>query len=392
MRSNRAPLYVFSMRWNVGDGVVQAALLGTAVLGLSEAQTLAGSHKGPTWVGVAAGIVFALSVFIWRERPWLAFSAVFATIAATYLLGLSQQGYVGEILAGIIVVYRLANQRPLRQALCGLAIGLVIATLTAIQTGFFNYAFAWVFLGSAFLVGRAFRIRRDLVDQLRAALQELDERRHEDARLAVADERVRIARELHDVVAHAVSVIVVQAGAAKEMLAVDPTRASEPLVFIQQSGRQALTELRRLLAVLRPENLPTPSLAPQPGLADLAELAQTLRQAGLPVRVVEEGRPCSLPPGMDLAAYRIVQEALTNALKHAKAQTVSVAVRYHPDAIELEVVDDGLGSANQQWSSGEHGLIGMRERAAAYGGEFCAGPRPTGGYGVRARLPLMVKQ
>jgi signal transduction histidine kinase len=207
------------------------------------------------------------------------------------------------------------------------------------------------------------------------------ERAHREA---VAGERATIARELHDVIAHSVSVMTVQAAAARLLFDDDPPRARESLVSVEETGRQALGEMRRLLGILRGDEHET-QLAPQPGIADLDALVEQVRAAGLPVDVVVEGEPKRLPPGVDLAAYRVVQEALTNVLKHAGAARAQVAIRYGAAVLELAVTNDGHVRRNGR---GGHGLVGMRERVALYGGEFEAGPRPPGGYAVRATLPL----
>ena len=200
----------------------------------------------------------------------------------------------------------------------------------------------------------------------------------------MADERARIARELHDVIAHSVTVMTVQAGAARMLLPGDPQRAVEPLLAVEETGHQALAEMRRLLGILR-EVDGQPVLAPQPGLKDLTRLAVAVREAGLPVEMAVEGTPRPLPAGIELAAYRILQEALTNTLKHAGAARAHVTVRYAPEAVFLEVCDDGRVPPADGHG---HGLVGMRERATLYGGELDAGPLPGGGYAVRARLPI----
>jgi len=207
----------------------------------------------------------------------------------------------------------------------------------------------------------------------------------ERERAAVAEERRRIARDLHDVVAHSVSVMTVQAGAARLLLDEEPKRAREPLLAVEETGRQALGEMRRLLGILRRAEGKA-ALAPQPGLARLDDLVAQARAGGLPVELTVEGERAALPPGVDLAAYRIVQEALTNARKHGGPARAHVALRYGREALELEVTNDGGASAND--GSGGHGLVGMRERVALYGGELEAGPRASGGYAVRARLPV----
>jgi len=205
------------------------------------------------------------------------------------------------------------------------------------------------------------------------------------AREAVVEERARIARELHDAIAHNVSMIVVQAGAERRVLDESQSSTREVLSTVEEIGRGALTEMRRLVGMLRAES--DDPLAPQPGLDDLQTLVTQVREAGLPVELEVEGEPRELPVGVGLSAYRIVQEALTNALKHAGDARASVRVRYAGDALELEIVDDGAGSAGRAGGGG-HGLVGMRERVALYGGRFEAGRRPAGGFTVRVLLPI----
>jgi signal transduction histidine kinase len=221
---------------------------------------------------------------------------------------------------------------------------------------------------------------RQLRAEALAARAELLEHRASEA---VLEERARIARELHDLVAHNVSVMVVQAGAERHALAPEQAATRDTLQSIESTGRQALVEARRLLGMLRREG-EDGELQPQPGLARLGELIGQVSRAGLPVELTTEGEPVALPPGIDLCAYRIVQEALTNSLKHAGPARASVAVRYAPRTLELEVRDTGAGAPA---GGGGHGLVGMRERVALYGGELEAGPC-DGGFGVRARLPL----
>jgi signal transduction histidine kinase len=227
-----------------------------------------------------------------------------------------------------------------------------------------------------------FLLRRTIRDRdLRAQLLELQ------ARDAVAEERARIARELHDLVAHNVSVMVVQAGAERHALPPEQESTREALTSIEQSGRQALAEARRLLGVLR-QGEPGDDLQPQPGVARLGELVEQVRRAGLPVELEVEGDAAPLPPGIDLCAYRIVQEGLTNALKHAGPAHARVTLHYGRGALDVEVCDDGAGTAHPNGEGGGHGLIGMRERVGLYGGQIEAGPRPGGGFAVRAHLPL----
>ena len=207
----------------------------------------------------------------------------------------------------------------------------------------------------------------------------------EVARRAVEDERSRITRELHDVLAHSVSVMTVQASAVRRLLKPEQEREREALMTVEETGRQALAEMRRLLGIMRTETEP-PALAPQPGIGTLPELVEQVRQSGLPVELTVEGTPVKLPAGVDLSAYRIVQEALTNTLKHAGPAHAWVAVRYAGEDVEIEVANDG-NSDNPGDGSG-HGLVGMRERVALCGGELESGPRPGGGFKISARLPV----
>ncbi len=205
------------------------------------------------------------------------------------------------------------------------------------------------------------------------------------AREAVVEERARIARELHDVIAHNVSIMVVQAGAERRALGNGSGSTREVLETIEQIGRSALTEMRRLVGMLRSDA--HDPLSPQPGLDDLTTLVTQVREAGLPVELHVAGEPRALPVGIELSAYRIVQEALTNALKHAGEARAEVYLRYGADSLELEVLDDGAGALTRH-SRGGHGLVGMRERAALYGGRLDAGERPEGGFSVRVMLPV----
>jgi signal transduction histidine kinase len=247
------------------------------------------------------------------------------------------------------------------------------------------FAIAWV-------IGDNIRTRRAYLAELEARAARLEREREERDARAVIEERARIARELHDVIAHNVSVMVVQASAGDELFETDPARARESLRSVASTGRAALTELRRLLGVIRAEEEREtgPSYAPQPGIAYLDDLVRQVQETGLAVELSVLGRPRALPEGVGLCAYRIVQEALTNTLKHAEATSAQVSVRYVEDALELQVLDDGRGAspANGDSHAG-HGLIGMRERVALFGGELTARPRGADqGYEVRARLPL----
>jgi signal transduction histidine kinase len=227
-------------------------------------------------------------------------------------------------------------------------------------------------------------IRRIVRDRDRRA-QLAERERDVAAREAVVEERARIARELHDAIAHNVSMMVLQAGAERRVLGTANSPTREVLQTIERIGRGALTEMRRLVGMLRADSLDL--LAPQPKLADLPTLMTQVRGAGLPVDFQVEGDARELAVGVELSAYRIVQEALTNALKHAGQARAAVYLRYQPDCLELEIVDDGAGT-QPAVPSGGHGLVGMRERVTLYGGQFDAARGPSGGFTVRVRLPL----
>jgi signal transduction histidine kinase len=246
-----------------------------------------------------------------------------------------------------------------------------------------DYAFILGFVLAGWVAGLVVRARETRAAGAEAQAREADER----ARTAIAGERARIARELHDVVSHSVSVMVVQAGAAEMVLATDPELAREPLLRIQETGREAIAELKRLLGFLR-DSEDELALAPAPTLAHLDTLLAQIRQAGMPVSLEVCGRPRALPPGVDLSAYRIIQEALTNALRYAGPAQARVSVSYGEDCVAVEIFDDGAGDTGVRSTGTGHGLLGLRERVSVHGGELAAGPRPEGGYALQATLPL----
>ena len=296
--------------------------------------------------------------------------------------------------SSLVALYGAASLTDTRRAVLGLVITTgAVAGFYALNRG----DYGWVDAGAtgatwalAWFVGRYVRARGE---QARAAGERADllERDREvRAREAVADERARMARELHDIVGHALNLIVIQAAGAQRVLESRPQVALESLTSIEAVGRDALSDMERMLGVLRDRQESSPELVPQPGLLQVDSLASQASQAGLPVEVSVEGARPDLPASLDLSAYRIVQESLTNALKHSGASIARVAVRYFPNAVEVEVTDDGRGAAGQRprGDGGGRGLIGMRERVALFGGDLTAGPMPGGGYRVHARFPL----
>jgi signal transduction histidine kinase len=292
-------------------------------------------------------------------------------------------------LAAIASAFLLGSLADRRQAFIGLAItfaALVVIVGNDPQRSAGDFIFIPLVFGIAWLTGYGLTRRLEQAHAAEERAQRLELRREAEAREAVADERARIARELHDVVGHAVSVMTVQASGVRRLLNPEQDREREALMIVEQTGREALAEMRRLVGVLRrPEE--APALAPQPSLQFLDRLVEQAREAGLPVDVRIEGEAKELPAGVDLTAYRLVQEALTNAIKHAQATSAEVFVRYEDGAVELQVVDDGRGASDGTSESGGHGLVGMRERVTVYGGELEAGPRPEGGFALKARLP-----
>ncbi len=245
-----------------------------------------------------------------------------------------------------------------------------------------------VLFGTMWILGDNLRTRRAYLREVEEKAANAQEHREIEARRAVEDERGRIARELHDVVAHSMSVMVVQAGAARRVIDHDPERAAEALGAIEVTGRESLTEMRRILGVLRSDD-DEAELAPAPSLDDFSKLVHKCGEAGLPVELVVEGEARRLPAGLELSAYRIVQESLTNSLKHAGPARATVRLHYLDDALEVEVADNGRGAAASLSSSGSgQGIVGMRERVEAFGGSLRTGPRPGGGFAVTALLPV----
>jgi signal transduction histidine kinase len=249
-----------------------------------------------------------------------------------------------------------------------------------------EYTFSVPVFVLAWLIGQGLRRWESRSTLLREHLDDVAATEQARAASAVADERARIARELHDVVAHSISVMVVQAGSARLRLRTDPSMSEQALRSVEQTGRQALAEMRRMLGVLRTDDQGL-ALRPQPSLRGLDQLLDQMRGAGLTVEARVEGMQVMLPPGLDLTAYRIIQEALTNTLKHAGHTCAAVRVAYQPDRLILDITNQP-GTVPRSRVNGGHGIIGMRERAALFGGSLTAEPQPGGGYQVQAAIPL----
>ena len=343
-------------------------------------------------------MLFAICLaLVWRRRaPVAVLVAVMVLVSVQAVFfdpsvqDTGEQSTFESFLALLLGFYSVAAYAEERRAILGAAI--VGASILAIDiprliagTNPGDIIPAWLFYATVWFIGRTIRKRQLQAARLQDLAAQLELEREERAQTAVAEERSRISRELHDVVAHSVSVMVVQAQAAQRLLQGEQREARQALTSIETTGRQALVEMRRLLGILRRTD-EEPALAPQPGLKHLDALIEQVREAGLPVELRVEGMAEPLPPGVDLSAYRIVQEALTNTLKHAGPSCARVAIHYRSDEIELEISDDGGGNVNGGGSG--QGLIGMRERVALYSGVLHSGRQNGGGYLVRARLPL----
>jgi signal transduction histidine kinase len=366
-------------RW-IWDALLALVVVALSVIGFLIEQRGPG-HRGADAIGL--GLVLLATVPIaWRRRaPIVVVLVVGAAVSAFWFFDYEP----ALVLPLMIALYSAAAYRERERLVPVLG---AVALVTAIAQ---NWAaepiaregFNWVEILAELVVtsGVPIALGRIVFNRRRRLARD----RELAAREAVVAERNRIARELHDVVAHYMSVMVVQSQAARAVSESDPTAMREALRQVELSGRTGLAEMRRLLDVLKSEN-GEPGLSPQPGLAHLPELLAGMRSTGLSVEAIVEGEARSLPPGVDLSAYRIVQEALTNTLKHAGEASARVLLRYEPDALEVEIDDDGRGPAIGDGPTIGHGLIGMHERTQLFGGDFEAGARPGGGFRVRARL------
>jgi signal transduction histidine kinase len=357
------------------------ALLALGLAALVQLEIWGSDVTVPKALAVPVGLLMTLPLASRRRVPLAVVAVVMGALAVQSVLDSSEQPPQTPFLALVAAVYSVAAYSDRTPALIGGGISLVVILLSEPD----DFIVAGPLYTGVWLAGRLYRDRQRLAAALQSRTVALELEQEETARLAIAEERARIARELHDVVAHSVSVMVVQAGA--ERLALGPGQDStrETLVSIEKTGRQALGEMRRLLGMLRRDDEEL-ALAPLPSLDHLDSLVAHVRDAGLPVELHVEGTRQTLPAGVDISAYRIVQEALTNALRHAGPARARVVVRYGDGEVEVEVADDGHGP--QEANGGGHGLVGMRERVTLYGGELQAGLREGGGYAVRARLPF----
>jgi len=348
-----------------------------------------GAPSSSMWFALPAVAALMLPLF---TRRWFPFGAPAAywILAGTlsFVDGLLIPSIESLFLVGLASAALLGSLRDARQALTGLAI--VLAGITAVVYNIPSHTTAELILipvefGIAWAAGLALRARSEQAEAAEVRATQAEREREAAARVAVAEERARIARELHDIVAHAMSVMVLQVGAVRHKLPQVLEEDREALGRVERAGRTALAEMRRLLGAMRRDGDGL-DLAPQPGLDGLDSLLEDVERAGLPAELHVEGDPYELPRAIDLSAYRIVQEGLTNSLKHANATRADVTVRYRDDELGIEVVDNGAGVATSDGLG--HGLVGIRERVKIYGGDMNAGTAPEGGFVLSARLPI----
>jgi signal transduction histidine kinase len=348
-----------------------------------------GAPRATLWFAVPAAAAIVLPLLGRRRFPFAAPVAVWLLAAAFSFVDGDLVGFVyAPLVAGMAAAFLLGNLRDATQARIGLAVVLAGAAVIAYNNPDHtpgDLVFTPVLFAIAWLAGFALRERATQAEAAEERAIHAERQREAAARIAVAEERARIARELHDIVAHSVSVMVLQVGAVRHKLPDALEEDREALEDVERAGRAALVEMRRLLGAMRREG-EEPEMAPQPGLDSLETLVETVGRAGLPVRLHVDGEPFALPRALDLSAYRIVQEGLTNALKHAGAGQADVTLRYGPDELQIEVRDDGEGAAAGDGLG--HGLVGIRERVKIYGGEMTAGRATGGGFVLSTRLPL----
>ncbi len=370
------------------EALIALAALGVA-LEVAVRQEAARAPETTLWFSVPAVTAIVLALLARHRFPFAAPVGLWVLAAAfSFVDGRLVVFAYGALVAGMAAAFLLGNLRDAAQACIGLAVVLAgAATITYNNPDHTagDLVFTPVLFAIAWLAGFAIRERVVQAEAAEERAARAEREREAAARLAVAEERARIARELHDIVAHAVSVMVLQVGAVRHKLPAEREEDREALTGVERTGRAARAEMRRLLGAMRRDGQDV-ELTPQPGLDSLEPLLDEVGRAGLPARLHVEGERVPLPRAVDLSAYRIVQEALTNALKHAQAGQADVTLRYGPGALDVEVRDDGRGAASTDGLG--HGLVGIRERVKIYGGEMSAGPAPGGGFLLTARLPF----
>jgi signal transduction histidine kinase len=375
---------------HVADALLALAFTAGALVSLLARGTPAAGFKEDDALSIALVLLTTLPLALLHVQALPAYAVMLGSTVAT--LALRYEGSLVSTGALALALFIIAITASYRVAvIAGVSTGLlsiVGATTYVLRGGDINWGqtiFYWLAFSGLWLVGLIIKLYRESAAraQRRAALFAQD--RELRAREAVAEERARLARELHDGVGHALNVVVLHAQGAQRVLETKPNLAREALASIESAGRQALTDVERMLGLLRTEE--DDVLAAQPGLAQIPELAAQVTEAGLPVTVHQEGQQVTLPASLDLTAYRVVQESLTNSLKHAGNAHAAVVVRYLDGAVELEVTDTGRGAAAAPSATGGRGIPGMRERVTVFGGRLEVGPRPQGGFRVWAWFP-----
>ena len=366
-----------------------ALLALVAVLELVDGRDQPDAPRSTLWFAIPAIGVMVLPLFARRRFPFGGPATYWLLAAAISFVDGRLLSFIESIFVlGMAASFLLGNLRDAVRARIGL--GIVVGSAAVVVYNVPDHSaseqiFIPLLFGIAWLAGFALRERAEQAEAAEVRAAQAEREREAAARVAVAEERARIARELHDIVAHAVSVMVLQVGAVRHQLPDERAEDRDALRGVEQTGRRALAEMRRLLAALRPDG-DDAELTPQPGLDGLESLVEDVGRAGLPVRLHVDGERFPLPRAIDLSAYRIVQEGLTNALKHARATEADVTVRYEPNEVDIEVRDNGAGPSSSDGLG--HGLVGVRERVKIYGGEMAAGPGPEGGFVLNASLPF----
>ena len=368
---------------NALDAAISSGVL---VLGLAEVLSSSGYQLRGLWV---ASVFVSAGALLFRRGAPLPVMVVQLALVGAMSTTDPPQDATFWFFATLVATHALGAYARLPIALTGLGLVLAFFTVGAIlddQTAG-DVIFVGILFAGTWGIGRLLERRTNEAARLERHAALLEAEREQRAREAIAEERARIARELHDIVAHGVSTMVLQVGGVRRRLSPEQRAELDALLNVEETGRRSLVEMHRMLGIMRHAE-EDDLLTPPPGLDRLEDLADSMRAAGLPVDLRVEGDRLELPSGLDLSAFRIVQEALTNTLKHAGAARATVIVSYGSGALDIEVVDDGSGRSNGNGDAGGHGLVGMRERAAIFGGRLDAGSRPDGGYRVHAHLPL----
>ena len=375
----------------VVDALIAIVVASLAVVEMQGAAESEEGFRDSDGLGALLVLAQTLPLALRGVAPLGSLAFIIAAIGMHAALGYdqAQAGLFASLFGVGSAAYLTDNRRaPVALLLAAVGIGVFYTTTRVPQDDYGFIATSGVWL-AGWIIGSSFRIRRRRAAAVERRAEVLEQDSEVRAREAVADERARITRELHDIIGHTLNLIVVQASAAQRVIGSKPDRAAESLNTIETTARQSLSDMERMLGILRPPEDEAPQYGPQPSLGQVDSLAEQFTDAGLPVEVNVAGEPHNLPTSLDLSACRIVQEALTNALTHAGPARARVAISYLADRLELDIVDDGQGSGDDgHVAGGGRGLIGMRERVSLFGGELDVGPAAEGGFRVHASLPL----